>query len=190
MTEYARVSNNTVVEGPKELPKTWKDESGNFITGFSALSDEKLKTYGWYPVVRANLLTYQQYVSIPTLTSNAVYYGAEAMSDDDIVALNKSKAKGIRDTIVESNITVLGYEWEVDDTSRTNMKETIDTCEWEEYEANSSQTWILADNSTITVTAAMLKEVLIKYTLRKQKIWAAYITWKAGDMLTAFSYTE
>lgn len=46
MTEYVYVENSTVVEGPRNLPKAWKN-----ISGFDTLSDPELKELGWYPVV-------------------------------------------------------------------------------------------------------------------------------------------
>lgn len=44
--QYVRVENNAVVEGPRNIPISWDN-----ISGFHLLSNIRLKSYNWYPVV-------------------------------------------------------------------------------------------------------------------------------------------
>lgn len=44
MKKYCLVENNSVIEGPKDLPKNTKT-----VSNFHLLNDEILKTYGWLP---------------------------------------------------------------------------------------------------------------------------------------------
>lgn len=46
MSRYVYVVENEIVEGPKQLPKSWKN-----ISGFNYLSDPELKTHGWLPYI-------------------------------------------------------------------------------------------------------------------------------------------
>lgn len=43
---YARYEKGKIVEGPKGLPKNWRN-----ISNFNRLSNKELKKYRWYPVV-------------------------------------------------------------------------------------------------------------------------------------------
>jgi hypothetical protein len=42
---YARIESDTVVEGPRNIPRSWRN-----ISGMHHLPAEKLKMLGWYPV--------------------------------------------------------------------------------------------------------------------------------------------
>ena len=49
MTQYCRVENSEVIEGPRFLPKTWKN-----ISNFPALTDVEKIIHGWYPTEITN----------------------------------------------------------------------------------------------------------------------------------------
>ncbi len=69
-TEYCLVEGGVIVDGPKDIPKSWKN-----ITGFYKLDNTQLKNYGWLPYNNSspdyNLDT-QYLTSIKVITSDAV----------------------------------------------------------------------------------------------------------------------
>jgi len=46
MTNYCLIEDGSIIEGPKRLPKSWKN-----ISGFHLLDDSRLKEEGWLPFI-------------------------------------------------------------------------------------------------------------------------------------------
>lgn len=100
---------------------------------------------------------------------------------------NVEAAKKLRDDLIVSDIEVFGALWQVDDKGRDNMTRAINFLEVNNLPPETTQAWILSDNSIRMTTAAELTAVLSAYTLRMGDAFTAYATWRAGDQLIPFS---
>lgn len=111
-------------------------------------------------------------------------------SQETVILTNQSNAKATRTEVSNSDIEVFGVMWQVGDVDRVNINEAISYSENNGLPDETTQSWILADNTTRDTTKLDLIEVLNEYTERKQRVFEAYITWREGDMLSVFEYVE
>jgi hypothetical protein len=102
------------------------------------------------------------------------------------LAVIASRAKGTRDAYVESDISVFGALWQVDQKGRDNMRNTIETAERTGVPAEQTVEWILSDNSLRATTVAELHAVLTAYTVRLGKTFEKYGVWRAAGAKTEF----
>lgn len=107
-----------------------------------------------------------------------------------LIETNRSQAKITREDVINSDIEVFGVVWQVDDKDRTNIKEAIDYSNDNNLPDETTQNWILADNTTRPSTKLDLREVLNKYTERKGQVFYQYIVWCQSDMMSPFEYIE
>lgn len=183
---YAQISNNEITYGPASLPCSQLTVDG-WITGFRCLDNANLKHYGWLPVEYAELSENQKQGE-PTVEENRVYYPAVEIPQAEITAINESSAKTARDTAEDELINVHGVDWQVADTDRNRMQETISTATRLGYPQDIEIGWILADNTARMSTKADLEAVLNAFSLRRQAIFEQYVVWRSGDKLQPFQY--
>lgn len=50
-----------------------------------------------------------------------------------------------------------------------------------------SVSWIMSDNSVVTLTIADLNQIIVNFNLRKQAIFTAYSEWRSGDKQKEFT---
>jgi len=100
---------------------------------------------------------------------------------------NKYKAKSLRDTSLDLPITVLGVEWDIDKTSRENLRTAIETAGRNPSRADAQ--WVLRDNSVRVSTKADLEAVMDAYAFRMESIFTQYTIWRSGSMTNPFVLT-
>jgi hypothetical protein len=106
------------------------------------------------------------------------------------ISTNSTEAKLTREDVANSNIEVFGVQWQVGENDRVNINEAIDYSNNNNIPTETTQNWILADNTTRTTTKDDLIAVLNAYTERKQRVFASYITWRQTDMTEPYTHIE
>jgi len=109
----------------------------------------------------------------------------QTQADARATAQNRKAAQQLRDNTINSDISVLGAVWQVDEKARENIRVAIDYAVRNGFEAEN-RGWIMADNSIRISTITDLRSVMDAYTQRMDSIFGQYAVWAAGDMLTAF----
>lgn len=103
------------------------------------------------------------------------------ITTDDLI----HDAKNLRDSHINSPITVFGVQWQIDASARENMRDAIDYATRTD-QMSAQRGWILADNSSRATTATELQQVMDAYVQRMDTTFAAYALWRGGDKTTAF----
>lgn len=109
---------------------------------------------------------------------------------DALVEKNIINAKLYRESIKESPILVLGVEWDIDTISRDNMRSAIETATRNSLPPETTQGWILADDTVRQTTASELGQVLDAYAYRLSDVFTQYAIWLAGDKTEEFRYVQ
>lgn len=134
------------------------------------------------PAVYAQLLAEQsqgRIISIDALGRPITI--ARPITTDDLI----HDAKSLRDSHINSPITVFDVQWQIDASARENMRDAIDYAT-RTNQLNQSRGWILADNSPRATTAIDLQLVMDAYVQRMDTTFAAYAVWRGGEKTTAF----
>jgi len=183
---YIKTSNN-VIDFPFSIAKL-KRENPN-ISFPKTLSDSQLEEFEVYPVI-VNIpeMSASQALGVltfPELVEGVweVTYTVINLPPEEVLA----KAKSLRDQEIVADIFVHEVSWQVDDRGRDNMRNAIETAHRKELPVDTTQAWILSDNSIRYTTVAELEEVLNQYTLRIGEIFMSYTLWRSGDKLLPFS---
>ena len=108
-------------------------------------------------------------------------------TQDELITDKETEAKKTRDKAISLNIIVLDCEWQVREQDLTFMERAVDTAEREGYPPESTQGWILADNSIRETTAEELGQVLTVHALRVKNIFGQYALWRVGAKLIPFT---
>jgi hypothetical protein len=110
---------------------------------------------------------------------------AQEITTNDLIR----DAQALRDSHINSPITVLGVQWQIDKASRDNMSEAIDYATRTNQLA-ASRLWILANNDPRATTALDLQAVKDAYVQRMDDTFIAYGLWHGGDKTTPFTLEE
>jgi len=110
--------------------------------------------------------------------------------NEAFIEKNISTAKSYRDEVADSPITVLNVLWDINQQSRDNMRTAIETADRNNLPDETTQGWILADDTIRDTTAAELGQVLDAYAYRLQDVFTQYAIWMAGDKINEFQYVE
>ena len=116
--------------------------------------------------------------------------GGEIEDFESYLIHRQKHAKFTRNEAEDSNIVVLGVEWQVDEKSRDRMNRVIATAARDNAPNTETVTWILADDSERETTVGDLCLVLDAHAYRTQAIFSQYRAWLAGDMSSYFEYVE
>lgn len=98
-----------------------------------------------------------------------------------------------RDVInwIESDLSLFGETWQVDERSRGRMEVQLGRAARNGLDLSSNKIdWILSDNSTRETTLAELGQVLDEYAKRQTDIVNQYVTWRDGDRKQRFIYRQ
>lgn len=110
----------------------------------------------------------------------------QEIEQKEILEFNKSAAKILRDSTIESDIEVHGVMWQIDKASRDKIHEATSYAE-RTQNTGSSRSWILADNTIRDTSYQELLEVLNAYVERMDRVFGQYTTWSSGDTTQPFT---
>lgn len=108
--------------------------------------------------------------------------------DSHVMQVYQARAKALRTEIIDSDIETLGSIWQVGSEDRENIKEALELMEYLGSPIETTQDWILKDNTIRPTTAEELKQVLVAYGMRKKAVFEAYMIWRSQGVLEPFEF--
>lgn len=122
---YCLVENNTIIDGPRGLPRSWRN-----VSGLNWLSDDDLRSLGWLPCRIEEGVVDEKFVgSTFTITETEVIETKQwrKFTVEEQAEIEAQKAKQIR---TERNAKLTETDWtQVDDTPLDNVAKSA----WANY---------------------------------------------------------